>query len=160
MKPRHTSALWTVLFVCLESVSYERSRRGNRTILRHFSASVPFAKITNIDNRHISKISRILGIIKTSIFNISRILGMMETSWSICSYLFHIMSVYVYLMCYSSLNSRALYTNDILTPACINSNALLMSLRFMLSVIYSSILSKGRWWPQGANSVNFERFVN
>ena len=51
----------TVLVFGPESVSYERSRRENRTILREISARVFFVKIPKIKKNHISNISRISG---------------------------------------------------------------------------------------------------
>ena len=49
----------TVLVFGPESVSDERSRRENRTILREISARVFFVKIPKIKKKHISNISRI-----------------------------------------------------------------------------------------------------
>ena len=63
----------TVLVFGPESVSYERSRHENWTILREISASVFFVKIPEIKKNHISNISRILGNWKNPISNISRI---------------------------------------------------------------------------------------
>ena len=54
-------ALQTVLVFGPESVSDERSRRENRTILREISARVFFGKIPKIHKNHISNISRISG---------------------------------------------------------------------------------------------------
>ena len=51
----------TVLVFGPESVSYERSRPMNRTILREISARVFFVKIQKIKKNHISNISRISG---------------------------------------------------------------------------------------------------
>ena len=51
----------TVLVFGPESVSYERSRRENRTILREISARVFFEKIKKINKNHTSNISRISG---------------------------------------------------------------------------------------------------
>ena len=51
----------TVLVFGPESVSYERSRRENRTILREISARVFFGKIPKIKKNQISNISRISG---------------------------------------------------------------------------------------------------
>ena len=62
----------TVLVFGPESVSYERSRRENRTILREISARVFFEKIPKIKKHHISNISRISGKWKKLIFKISR----------------------------------------------------------------------------------------
>ena len=60
----------TVLVFGPESVSYERSRRENRTILREISARVFFVKIPKINKNHISNISRTweIGKIKFPIF--------------------------------------------------------------------------------------------
>ena len=44
-----------------QSVSYERSRHENRTILREISTRVFFVKIPKINKNHISNISRISG---------------------------------------------------------------------------------------------------
>ena len=63
----------TVLVFGPESVSYERSRRENRTILREISARVFFVKIPKIKKNHISNISRIWENWKNQISNISRI---------------------------------------------------------------------------------------
>ena len=63
----------TVLVFGPESVSYERSRRENRTILREISARDFFVKIPKIKKTHISNISRISGKWKKLISNISRI---------------------------------------------------------------------------------------
>ena len=51
----------TVLVFGPESVSYERSRHENWTILREISARVFFVKIPKINKNHISNISRISG---------------------------------------------------------------------------------------------------
>ena len=60
----------TVLVFGLESVSYERSRRIDRWVLREISAPVFSVKITKVNNTHISNIFRILGIMETSVSNI------------------------------------------------------------------------------------------
>merc|ERR1712023_110816 len=65
--------LQTVLVFGPESVSYERSRRENRTILREISARVFFEKMPKNKKNHISNISRISGKWKKRISNISRI---------------------------------------------------------------------------------------
>ena len=62
----------TVLVFGPESVSYERSRRENRTILREISARVFFVKIPKTNKNHISNISRIWENWKNQISNISR----------------------------------------------------------------------------------------
>ena len=62
----------TVLVFGPESVSYERSRHENWTILREISARVFFEKIPKIKKTHISNISRISGKWKKKISNISR----------------------------------------------------------------------------------------
>ena len=51
----------TVLVFGPESVSYERSRPIDRTILREISARVFFVKKTKLNKNHISNISRISG---------------------------------------------------------------------------------------------------
>ena len=63
----------TVLVFGPGSVSYERSRRENRTILREISARVFFGKIPRIKKNHISNISRIWEIRENPFSNISRI---------------------------------------------------------------------------------------
>ena len=63
----------TVLVFGPESVSDERSRRENRTILREISARIFFVKIPKINKNHISNISRIWGNWKNQFSNISRI---------------------------------------------------------------------------------------
>ena len=84
----------TVLVFGPESVSYERSRRENRTILREILARVFFVKIpkyrkkliSNIsriwENQKKSNISRIWGSWKTQICNISRIWGIWKNQIS------------------------------------------------------------------------------
>ena len=62
----------TVLVFGPESVSYERSRHENWSLLREISARVFFVKIPQIKKNHVSNISRISGKWKTSISNISR----------------------------------------------------------------------------------------
>ena len=64
----------TVLVFGPESVSYERSRRENRTILREISARVFFVKIPKYRKMNISSISRIWENWKKQISNVSRIL--------------------------------------------------------------------------------------
>ena len=64
----------TVLVFGPESVSYERSRPMNRTILREISARVFFVKIPKYRKQHISSISRIWENWKKQVSNISRIL--------------------------------------------------------------------------------------
>ena len=51
----------TVLVFGPESVSYERSRHENWTILREISARVFFVKMQKINKNQISNISRISG---------------------------------------------------------------------------------------------------
>ena len=63
----------TVLVFGPESVSYERSRHENWTILREISARVFFVKIPKIKKNHISNISRIWENWKNQTSNISRI---------------------------------------------------------------------------------------
>ena len=63
----------TVLVFGPESVSYERSRYENWTILREISARVFCVKIQKINKNHISNISRMSGKLKNQISNISRI---------------------------------------------------------------------------------------
>ena len=63
----------TVLVFGPESVSDERSRHENWTILREISARVFFVKIPKINKNDVSNISRIWGNWKNPISNISRI---------------------------------------------------------------------------------------
>ena len=72
----------TVLVFGPESVSYERSRHENWTILREISARVFFVKIPKIKKNHISNISRIWENWKNQISNISRIWGSWKTQIS------------------------------------------------------------------------------
>ena len=63
----------TVLVFGPESVSDERSRRENRTILREIPARVFFGKILKYRKNHISNISRIWKNWKNQISSVSRI---------------------------------------------------------------------------------------
>ena len=72
----------TVLVFGPESVSYERSRRENRTILREISARVFFGKIPKYKKNTFSNISRIWANWKNQISNISRIWGSWKTQIS------------------------------------------------------------------------------
>ena len=65
----------TVLVFGPESVSYERSRHENWTILREISARVFFVKIPKLKKNQISNIFSISGNWKNPISNISRIPG-------------------------------------------------------------------------------------
>ena len=66
--------LETVLVFGPESVSYERSRRENRTLLREISARVFFGKMPKYRKKHISNMSRIWENWKNQISNISRLI--------------------------------------------------------------------------------------
>ena len=63
----------TVLVFGPESVSYERSRHENWTILREISARIFLVKIPKTKKNHISNVSRIWETLKNRMFNISRI---------------------------------------------------------------------------------------
>ena len=68
----------TVLVFGPESVSDERSRRENRTILREISARVFFVKIPKYRKNTFSNISRIWENQKKQFSNISRIMENVE----------------------------------------------------------------------------------